>query len=101
VYSETVISAATAAVPLHDRAQRLLPHGLFALPTALKRRVAGPPVTSGPAPLALDAQLLVAATKLAGFSLVIDESAQASRAALRAGAHALRGRPDCWSWSGS
>lgn len=83
--------ATTPAMTFHDRAQWIALRGLLALPTALKRRLAGPPITSGPAPLALDAHLLVRVTARAGFSLVVNESAQASRKALRAGAHALRG----------
>ncbi|GIE76477.1 alpha/beta hydrolase [Actinoplanes philippinensis] len=71
---------------------RAVMRGVFALPRPLKRRLAGPPVTSGPAPLALDAQLLLALTRRGGQTLVVDDSATASRAALRTGATALRGR---------
>jgi hypothetical protein len=80
----TLTPAAAPAMSRKDRTQWLLLHGLLTLPKALKRRVAGPPITSGPAPLALDAQLLVSVTARAGFSLVVKESAHASREALRA-----------------
>ncbi|MDR7277236.1 alpha/beta hydrolase [Catenuloplanes atrovinosus] len=75
-----------------DRLQWLLMHGVLALPAPVKRRLAGPAVTEGPAPLDLDAHLLITMTGRAGYRLVVEDSAPASRAALRAGANALRGR---------
>jgi acetyl esterase len=64
---------------------------VFRLPEPVKRRMAGPAVQIDGRTLGLDAQLLTAMSRRTGFSLVVDESPEKSRAAMESGRYALEG----------
>lgn len=77
--------------PLSARIQKPAMRLMFRLPEPVKRRMAGPTVQIDGQALGLDAQLLVEMSRRVGFSLVVNESPEESRAAMESGRYTLEG----------
>ncbi|GLY86437.1 alpha/beta hydrolase [Actinoallomurus iriomotensis] len=77
--------------PLSALIQKIVMRLVFRLPAPVKRRLAGPAVQIDGRTLDLDAQLLTEMSRRTGFSLVVNESPEESRAAMENGRHALAG----------
>ncbi|MFI2207086.1 alpha/beta hydrolase [Streptomyces sp. NPDC020192] len=80
-------------LPPRARVQRQVMRTVFRLPTALKRRLAGAPISIDGQTLALDAQLMAVLGRRTGTRMVVDASPAASRKAMEDGAPLLRGAP--------
>lgn len=77
--------------PLSARIQKTAMRLTFRLPDPVKRRIAGPAVQIDGLTLGLDAQLLTEMSRRIGFSLVVNESPEESRAAMENGRYTLEG----------